>query len=118
MSRIFLFVVAAFALVGCVSGDWPTGKDMDAYDHPVVKERYDAASAKALGTAEDIRQIKALVRKESGLLDFIRWRTKTEVILYVTFNPNLPQGLEDYYSVLRKEDGRWSVFARYLALVV
>ena len=91
---------------------------MHAYDHPcIVQKRYKAASTKPLGTSQDVAKIKALVRTEGGVLDEIRWRAKDEVVLYVTFNPDMPQGLVDYFYVLKKVDGHWRIIARYLDVV-
>ncbi len=116
-----LLVVTAVILTACATERWPgqSSDDVSVIDYPIVQKRFEAASKKPLGTAQDLVEIKRAILKihPDMNIDKIRWISATEVIAYADCGRNLPLGYESFYCALQKRNKKWQLVASYLDLI-
>ncbi len=113
--------VAVVALTACASSGpeagWPgqMSQDPTAYDFPIVEKRWAAASATPPGSAQDMAEISAALKKAQPdmVVHEIRWLSATEVMALVVRGDGLVGGEELFYGVLDKRGDAWRIVAWY-----
>ena len=114
---LFLLIFSSILVTACGGTGWPGqyGEDPSVFDFPVVRHRWEAASRTALGTAQDVAEIKEAIRKKRSdvIVHEIRWISATEVMAYVAHGEQLALGSESFYSVVKKDGDHWHLVAWY-----
>jgi hypothetical protein len=117
--RVVVLIVSVLFIVGCAGGGsgWPGqyGEDPTAYDFPIVEKRWQAASRSPLGSAQDMADIVAVLKKKHPelVVHEIRWLSATEVMALCVSSSAQVGGQELYYGALEKSGSEWSLVAWY-----
>jgi hypothetical protein len=88
----------------------------------MVESRWDAASKKRLGSAQDEAEIRRVLHDAHPEMSVteLRWLSPTEAMAYTESGKNGPpgwMGYASYYCAFQKKKGQWRFIAYYLYMV-
>jgi len=93
--------------------EWPEGAD----GYQVIRDRFNGASATALGSKDDIEQIKKAVvshmKHPKAQIKEVRWISPSLVMISSSWYTG-PLAAASYYYVLEKNKEQWIVKTYYL----
>jgi hypothetical protein len=119
--RLVMLLAISFLLMSCAR--WPSQPDgADVGTYPMVESRWDAASKKRLGSAQDEAEIRRVLHDAHPEMSVteLRWLSPTEAMAYTESGKNGPpgwMGYASYYCAFQKKKGQWRFIAYYLYMV-